>query len=259
MMGLSHAVSGAAAWVAVTATTVPALGWHPLEPSSVALGALVCAGAALLPDADHHDATIAHSVPLLGRVAAGALGRLSGGHRKGMHSLLAVAGVVALAVWLGGVRWSPSGWPDLGNADGGILVGPGIAVALCTVFAVKALGLARTWTVAWIVGLAAAAATALLAPEEFAWTALCLGVGYATHLAGDLLTVQGVPLLWPLRIRPPRAVRQTPLARDVWLPGGSFAIPLLGTAGSIREWALTAVLGAYALWGVAASLASAVG
>lgn len=81
MMGSAHAISGAAVWVAVTATTVPAFGLYELDPAGVTLGAAVAAGAALLPDADHHNATIAHSIPVAGKIAAGAAGAISGGHR----------------------------------------------------------------------------------------------------------------------------------------------------------------------------------
>ena len=40
MMGSSHAMSGAAAWLALTATTVPAVGLFPASPGYVVLGAL---------------------------------------------------------------------------------------------------------------------------------------------------------------------------------------------------------------------------
>ena len=99
MMGITHATSGAAAWIAIT-STMPALslGAYPLDPVGVLVGTAVCAGAALLPDADHHSATIAQAVPVLGRLTAATIGTLSGGHRHGAHSPIALA-IVAAGAW----------------------------------------------------------------------------------------------------------------------------------------------------------------
>ncbi len=101
VMGINHATSGAAVWLAATAT-LPALGTDlfPLEATGVLAGTLVCAGAALLPDADHHSGTIAHSVPVLGKLITRAVAEESGGHRHGAHTLLAAVLVGVGAVLL---------------------------------------------------------------------------------------------------------------------------------------------------------------
>ncbi|WP_456283737.1 metal-dependent hydrolase [Microbacterium sp. JZ101] len=250
MMGTSHAASGAAAWIALTATTLPALGAHELAPAAVLLGAPIAAGAALLPDADHHSATIAHSVPIAGRLAAGVVGAVSGGHRKGMHSLLAVLGVIVGMRFLGEVVWHPDGSAEPYH------LGVAIAVAACTAFALKVLRIARRWPLAWAGGAALGAAAGFLAPAQTSWLPWCVGVGYLAHLAGDLLTTGGIPLLWPIRVRAPRWARRTPLLRRVWLRGGGIAVPVLGDTGSWREQALFAALSCYALWGVAAEAAA---
>ena len=57
MMGGHHAVSGAAAWLAITTpVTVGSvnlgLGTFQMDRWETLAGAIVCAGAALLPDAD---------------------------------------------------------------------------------------------------------------------------------------------------------------------------------------------------------------
>src|SRR5579859_3401709 len=101
MMGPHHAACGAAAWVAVTtrlhadlAPVTQALGLGPFAfdvgwplvhatPLGVVAGALVTAGAALLPDADHPSATIAHSLPPVSRALCAGIGAVSGGHRNG--------------------------------------------------------------------------------------------------------------------------------------------------------------------------------
>lgn len=242
MMGTSHAVSGAAAWVAVTGT-----GLYPAEPGTVLLGAVVCAGAALLPDADHHNATIAHSVPIAGKVVAGAVGGLSGGHRKGMHSLLAVVAVISGMFWLGQLTWRPEGWAT------DIHLGAAIAAACCVAFAAKVLKAAKNWPLAWLIGLAAGTLVGFLSPDQTAWLPWCIGAGYLAHLLGDMITTGGVPLLWPVAPKPPKPLRKAPLISAVWRPNGALAIPILGDTGSWREWALSVALAGYTLLGAAAA------
>lgn len=248
MMGASHALSGAAAWVAVTATAVPALGLYPLEPSAVLVGALVAAGAALLPDVDHRGATIARSVPFVGRAAAGAVGTLTGGHRRGMHSLLAVIAVLYGTWGLTFLVWTPEGW----NRQ--LPIGSLVIVVAMIAFAVKALKIVNKWSIAWLIGVTFATAVLLWAPHGIAWLPVCIALGYLVHVLGDALTTDGVPLLWPLSPKPPKPIRPIALVKMTWKNNGSFAIPILGTTGSRREWALTLVMTGYLLWGVVATV-----
>ncbi|MDH2443688.1 metal-dependent hydrolase [Amnibacterium sp. CER49] len=242
-MGINHATSGAAVWFAATAT-LPVLGTDlfPLDPAGVLVGAFVCAGAALLPDADHHSGTIAHSVPVLGRLAAEAVETASGGHRHGAHTLAAGALVTALAVLVG--RFTTV-VPVLGRVP----VGPAIATVALICFALKARGLVKRWATAWLLGLAAAVAVLMLSPDTAVWFPVAVGLGFVTHIAGDLLTVEGVPNpLWPIQPKPPRAWDATPLLRDVWKRNGYISVPVLGHAGSVRETLLGIVLGLYCVY-----------
>jgi len=242
-MGTSHAISGAAAWVAISSTAVPALGWYPLDGVGVIAGAIVAAGAALLPDADHPSATIAHSIPG-GSAITGALGAASGGHRKGMHSLLAVL-VVTVGAWVASVlRVTPEGW------DRPLQLGAAVSIIACVCFALKAMKLVRTWPKAWLGGLIAAAALIWILPDGIAWFPWAIGSGYLVHLLGDFLTTGGVPWLWPWMPKPPQHLRKSWLI-NVWRPYGGFAAPVLGNAGSYREWLLTIPLAGYTLWGLA--------
>lgn len=68
-----------------------------MTPVGVVTGALFTAGAALLPVADHHSATIASSLPPLSNIVGTGIGAISGGHRHGTHSLLGVIAFVAVA------------------------------------------------------------------------------------------------------------------------------------------------------------------
>lgn len=246
MMGITHATSGAAAWIAITSTMpVIASGAYPLDPVGVLAGAAVCAGAALLPDADHHSATIAQSVPVLGRLTTGTVGALSGGHRHGAHSPVGVA-VVAGAAWA--LTLLTVTTVELGP----IAAGAGVGAAALTAFGVKARGFVRSWLAAWALGALLGAAIVVFAPEQIWWFPLAVVVGFVAHLAGDFLTTGGVPgLLWPWVPKPPAALRPLPVLNRLWLANGYVALPVLGDTGSLRETALGAALGMYCFAGFA--------
>ncbi|UOE45455.1 metal-dependent hydrolase [Agromyces larvae] len=255
MMGITHATSGAAAWVALTSTMpVLTLGAHPLDPTGVLAGAAVCAGAALLPDADHRSATIAQSVPVLGRLATSVVGELTGGHRHGAHSALAVM-VVAVASWALSLVVLPAetlGIGSVGTALGAeqIALGAGAGTAALTAFGLRARDFVASWPLAWFCGLLLGTFIALLAPQQAAWFPLAVTAGFAVHLLGDLLTVGGLPgLLWPWVPRPPRSLRPVPVLRLLWLPNGYIALPLLGRTGSTRETLFGMLLALYAFAG----------
>lgn len=244
MMGITHATSGAAAWIAITGTMpIVTLGAYPLDPVGVLAGAAVCAGAALLPDADHHSATIAHSVPMLGRVVTGTVGALSGGHRQGAHSGIAV-GIVAAAAWA--LTLATVAVEELGT----VAIGAGIGTAVLTCFGLKARDFVRTWLSAWALGALLGIFIVLFAPEQVAWFPLAVTIGFVAHLAGDFLTTGGLPgLFWPWVPRPPEQLRPVPVLNRLWLPNGYVALPLLGDTGSIRETMLGAALGLYCFVG----------
>ena len=253
-MGVNHATSGAAVWLAATAA-LPAFGTdvYPLASASVLAGAVVCAGAALLPDADHHSGTIAHSVPVLGKIVARGIGDATGGHRHGFHTVLAAALITLLAVLAG--RFTAE-VPPLGIVP----IGPAIATVPLIAFAVKARELVRTWSTAWGIGLLAGAAVVLFSPDNHSWFPIAVGLGFLTHIAGDMLTVEGVPSpLWPFTVRPPKAWTRIPVLRAIWKRNGYIAVPVLGHAGSARETVFGAALGLYCLYGLAVVVARATG
>lgn len=243
-MGPHHAMTGAAAWIAVTTTAGHGLGLYPVTPMGTLTGALLCAGAALLADADHASATISRSIPVLGRLVTSGLSRASGGHRHGLHSILAVVCAWLLATGLSRLTWQPAWWPEP------IGIGVALMSAATMTFAVKALGLARqSWALAWLIGVAVAVIITLYAPGQWDWFVVCFTLGYAIHLVGDLLTDRGLPLLWPFRPRPPRAWRRVALLDALWSSGGNVALPVLGNAGSRREWMVLIPVTAYVCYG----------
>ncbi|ALE07393.1 hydrolase [Arthrobacter sp. ERGS1:01] len=268
MMGPHHAACGAAAWLAVTtrfhidltgaAHTLAflppgidvGLGLLPVSASGVLAGTIVTAGAALLPDADHRHATIAHSLPPLSNAMCIEVGRLSGGHRHGTHSVLGMAVFVGIALLAG--MWTAQLAPF-----GTIYPGAGILSVLLGAFAAKALKFIPDTMrkFPWILGLALGAFITFFAPQEQFWFPLAVALGVAVHIAGDMLTTGGCNLMWPLSLRPPKFARKIPLVRNVWKRNGSVAIPVLGNAGSYREWMLLVPVSAYAVFGIVGTTA----
>jgi len=146
MMGYSHGVSGAAAWVAVTSTAPYALGLSPLPADAVIAGAVLSAGAAILCDVDHHNGTIAHSGGLATKAIARTAEAASGGHRGGLHALIGIVGFYALAVVAGLWQADLGPWalgPFTLGPYTGVSVGSALLFLALTAFALKVLKLSR--------------------------------------------------------------------------------------------------------------------
>lgn len=178
MMGRHHALSGLVTGLAAAEYVL-----HLPLPQTALLAGLT-AGAAVLPDIDHPDASLAHCFGFLTKAFAWTVGRISGGHRHGTHSLAGIAAFTALA-WLAvHYRHDTAGRT-------------GLAVLLSLVIAGGLYALRIGGHLADLLAVAAAVA--------MTWTgyglplvAIATGVGCAAHIAGDLLTDQGCPLAWPI-------------------------------------------------------------
>jgi membrane-bound metal-dependent hydrolase YbcI (DUF457 family) len=246
-MGGHHAASGAAAWVAVASTGPYTLGWYPLDATGILIGGMATAGTALVCDWDHRSSTVAHSLPPLSNAIARGIEGASGGHRQGTHSILGGAVFVALAAVAGQVR--------LDTPGGQLSLGAGLLCMFMINIAAKALKLFPKggFISNWIFALVMAGLVTVYAPEQWTWLPMSMLIGVVVHIVGDLITTGGVPLLWPLVLRPPRLLRKLPLMRAVWRPNGALALPILGRAGSRREWLVLIPVSAYAMVGMAAA------
>lgn len=194
MMGQTHALSAAGVFLAASFPISHYL--HHLSPVAAAVGALVAAGAGLLPDLDHPSATPARAFGPISQGAARVISRLSGGHRHGTHSLLglAVAGLLAVGAYLNAWALAAMIW-------------------LCMGLGVRALwrrprnrpnGRLDWRDVAGIVhaGIAAYVAYRLThAGLDLSVVPAAVFVGYAVHLLGDAATETGVNWWWPDRRR----------------------------------------------------------
>lgn len=184
MLGVQHALSGGAVWLAAT----PALdAAYDLSPGSVFVGAWLTAGAAMLPDLDQRNSTIGRTYGPLTNVVARLLAAVAGGHRNGTHSLLAVLAFTGFA-WFSA---SVGGWWQA------LVLWVLLGVAL------RAAGISvpghRSLTSVLHAGFCALVTGAVLMSGVDLFVPLVAGVvlGVAAHIAGDMLTPQGCPLLWP--------------------------------------------------------------
>ncbi len=260
MQGYSHALTGAAGWLAVTTGSVAALGIIHVPPATIIELTVVSAGAALLPDLDHPNGAIAHALPALtlGPVTVlpsptkglcELIGRISGGHRHATHSILGVA-------LFAGAAYAASLF-HLRIHGHTLAFGAGLFALLMTAFAIKALHLfkglglggasgvlARSWLGPWVASLAFAGwITWRGLGAAWLWLPFAVTLGALIHNLGDSLTVEGVPWLWPFHPGPPSEALAV-----VWQDNGYFRSPVLGHTHSVRESLFDVAVGLYVLY-----------
>ncbi|WP_458683342.1 metal-dependent hydrolase [Prescottella equi] len=203
VMGPTHAMSGAAVGLAAAAI-MPAEWGGPTSLAETLAWAGVCAGAALLPDLDHPQSTVARSFGVASQIASEGInagssafygltrtakdGAREGGHRTLTHTLgfaiLLGVGVSALVAAFGK---------------------PAIIGTLFFTLGLAIRGLAGDWSKkqGWLAVTLAAALLAVLAwqafPAETGSVSLGVAValGCVTHCLGDAITKEGIPFLAP--------------------------------------------------------------
>jgi membrane-bound metal-dependent hydrolase YbcI (DUF457 family) len=147
-------------------------------------------GFAMLPDLDQRGATISRMWGPVTDVPAGVVGRISGGHRWGTHDVVLAPVAFGLLAYAASGAW----WSSL------------LLLALAIGLALRALNfvipgraentvignLLMSWSAAWLL---------LDHSPSPSWLPLAVMAGVGTHIVGDALTCQGVPvpLLWTLR------------------------------------------------------------
>ena len=180
MLGYTHSLSG------LVAGTAAGLVLHAGTSGTVDL-AVLAAGFAVVPDLDKCGATVSRSYGFLTEAFAWVIGRVSGGHRHGTHSVLGVAIFTGLA-WLACFYRH-----DLPGRIGlGVLLAIGFASGL------RALHLGGHF--ADLLAIAGAVAVCWTG-WHLALIPLAAGLGVTVHVVGDMLTVQGCPLMWPVSDR----------------------------------------------------------
>jgi len=146
---------------------------------------LVTAGAALLPDSDHPQASFAHSAGPLSHGISHVVAVLFGGHRYGMHSFFGI-GLMALVTEALGVWLYPS------HIALGILAA---LLAMCTAAGLAATGFARHGLEALLLGCGVAAVAVVYARPDLWWL---VAMGMALHILEDEFSGHGCALFWPI-------------------------------------------------------------
>lgn len=186
MMGRNHVLVGAAGWLLFAGPVSHLLG-NPLDPGEIAAGTLLAGGAALLPDIDHPDSTVAHTLGPLTQGIALVVAKITGGHRHKTHSLFfcAVVGILAyLAVTFGG-QWGVFGLFLPCAAWALRLLGPRDVKNGLYGFGVPVGAFLIAW---WVMTVMPASP----------WMAYCVAAGAVLHLVGDIVTKGPMPIFWPL-------------------------------------------------------------
>jgi membrane-bound metal-dependent hydrolase YbcI (DUF457 family) len=226
VLGVSHALSGAALGLAVVGFVPRVVGEQP-SVGSVLTFAAVCAGAALLPDLDHPSSMATRRFSVASWVASHAVRPLSrlvydltrarrdtgrGSHRGLTHT---VAGAVLLGLGLN-LATERFGTP--------VIVG---TLFVCIALAIKGLDAIVPGPPSLVIAAGLTYAVEQSVPGGTAGTAGWLGtavtLGMLVHSAGDAVTESGAPLLWPVRIRQRR-----------WYPVGSPRPLRFRTGGTVE-------------------------
>jgi membrane-bound metal-dependent hydrolase YbcI (DUF457 family) len=215
MMGPSHALSGAAVWLAGSWAFEQFAGYHQ-SPLELAVGTAVCAGGALFPDLDlsgkvtrnQGGATVARTFGVVSLFVAEVVEKLSlgvyyatklskdprrnNGHRTLTHTIpftvLVGWGTTALCAAYG--KWAVVG-------------------ILFFMFGLALRGLFDRWAerAGWVIVTLTSAAAAwytfanLPGDRGYPLIGLAVGVGCFVHILGDMITKAGVPILWPIPIK----------------------------------------------------------
>lgn len=215
VMGPTHAMSGAALWLAGSAVADI---WFGIDQSSAELvvGTIACAGAALYPDIDcagkvtenKGGSTVARSFGVASLLVAEVVERLcywfylltkskkdkkrKNGHRTFTHTAVH-AGLVGVGT---GALAANFGKPAV-IAILFVLTGLAVRGLLAETVAKKG------WVVTTAVALAASYGMYRLLPDtrQYWILGLAMGIGCFIHILGDMITKMGSPLFFPLPIK----------------------------------------------------------
>lgn len=188
-MGRTHALSGVVVYVLALPAAyalADAIG-HELTPVEVTVGLLVSPAAAMLPDVDHPDGTIARSLGLPTQALCRAVNAIGGGHRRFTHSVAGCGIFTALAALAAATRHTV----------------PGAVCCGVILWVLLAAGI-RLWHLrGWVDDFAALPAAVLIVVSGVDLTVLpwAVALGTLTHLMGDWPTYEPMRLGWPFTDR----------------------------------------------------------
>ncbi|APU17516.1 MULTISPECIES: metal-dependent hydrolase [Actinoalloteichus] len=228
--GPTHAISGLAAWAAVTALASDGTVGQ-LSAQSWVIGATLASGAALLPDIDHPSSTVTRTFGAISQGLSKAAVTLSsfiykltrtkkdsdrdGGHRGFTHTIV-FALLMGLAV------------TAIVQASNGTAT----AVVMFFYAGLAIRGIMHKWCPkrdAMLIAGASLVLTALCtwwaSGEEHnaAIFGLAVIIGCVAHFLGDAITSQGCSMLWPI-----------PIAGKTWYPIRPPEVMRMSTGGKVE-------------------------
>jgi len=218
-MGRSHLMLGAAGFLGIEAVAPHLVGTAQLGPAQLAAGTLVAAGAAMIPDIDHPNATLAKSLMPVSLAISHFVNTVAGGHRKGTHTVWCWALIGFLSYWALHLASGP--WVALGIA------------VFCSLLMLQVLTEADGLICLLLAGILGGAAVLAAGPDP-TWMVHAIIIGFGLHLLGDIVTTEGIPLFYPF--------------------GPNLAIPILGSTDHFRERTAGILCGLVAFYLLAANV-----
>lgn len=178
MMGKTHALTGM--WGGLGAAHLAGIPvWD------VVLGASLCTGAAILPDIDHPRSTVANVYGPVTRAFGWLMNKITGGHRRGTHSVFGV-GVLGVVAQLGVMH--RDAWYG--------------QVALCVIMILCLAGAVRLLKIpGWLddfLPIPVVLGVVCLTPISLDVVPMAVMLGCVIHIVGDMVTPMGCPISWPL-------------------------------------------------------------
>lgn len=181
MMGRTHAISGTLAFGGATLA-------YRFNAGEIFAGLVITTAAALLPDLDHHKATITKTYGPVTKIAHWFVGLAFGPHRHGTHSIFfcVIVGIGAQMLIM---------WPNIGTKIGLLVLMSITTGSLVRLFRIKG----------WWDDLLPPVIYALIIfvvpifwPLDLSMIPFALAFGSFVHIAGDCLTDKGCPIFWPI-------------------------------------------------------------
>ncbi|MHB8295375.1 MAG: metal-dependent hydrolase [Acidimicrobiales bacterium] len=208
MLARHHAIAASLTWLLAAPAAISLAGGHLSSPE-IAAGAVLAAGAGILPDMDKAGSSASGTAGLPGRLGLALVRPAFGGHRALTHSLVGVVAGSAVAV----LAAAAGGWAEV--ALGAVLLAVALHVigparARAAPLATVSVLLASAWLLRQVLVSAPLwpglleAGHGTSGPGAWlgrAWLVWAVAIGMSSHLLTDALTHGGVPLLWPWKRR----------------------------------------------------------
>lgn len=218
-MGKTHTLMSATLGLAFAAPIAAAM-HHSMPVASMFAFAGVTGGYGVLPDLDHPQATLARVLGPITRAIAGVIHTLSGGHRKGTHTVWFAALMVVASTALVAAFGKDAALP---------IAFIGFYLTAMILRLAPRTG-SQTAELVYLIEAGAATAACYFVLGDMWWLPYAVGGGVVGHILGDILTVEGVPIFFPL------------------LPRLYIKVPVLGRTDSAREHVFFFLLAPTVAW-----------